>query len=179
MQEIETKILEVDKEKIRKILESLGAKEVQNTRLTVDWYSPEGVGKKKHDWYLRIRTGGNGKSETTLKSAPKITGNIKQVEEITVQVDDPTSMGKIFEKIGLVCSAHQEKDRVSWLYKGWRFDLDQYPGMPAYLEIEGESQAHIEEAIKLLNLEKYKSVSEGERVLIENEYKLNWSDMRF
>lgn len=41
MKEIETKVLEVDKEKIRQALKALGAKEVQNTRLVVDWYCPK------------------------------------------------------------------------------------------------------------------------------------------
>jgi len=179
MQEIETKVLEIDVEDIKKKLQSLGAKEIQDTRLTVDWYSPSGVGKKEHDWYLRIRTDRNGKSEATYKSAPKIDGNIKQVEEISVQVSDPKSMSNLFEKIGFVNYAHQEKDRISWALKDWRFDLDKYPSMPAYLEIEGKSHEHVQEAIKLLKLEKYESVGVGERLLIEQKYKLNWSLMRF
>ena len=44
--------------------------------------------------------------------------------------------------------------------------------MPAYLEIEGKSHEHVQEAIKLLNLENYKSIGEGERVLIKKEYRL-------
>lgn len=36
MHEIETKVLEIDKEEIKKTLKSLGAKEIQNTRLVVD-----------------------------------------------------------------------------------------------------------------------------------------------
>lgn len=179
MHEIETKVLEVDVEAIKQKLQSLGAAEIQNTRLVVDWYSPPGVGKSEHAWYLRIRTTAEGKSEISLKSLLKITGNTKHAEEINVQIDDPEQMGELFEKIGLAHYAHQEKDRVSWSYKGWRFDLDQYPGMPAYLEIEGKSHGHVQEAIQLLNLEQHKSVGIGERFLIDQEYKLNWSDMRF
>lgn len=179
MQEIETKVLEVDVDKLKQKLQFLGAKEIQNTRLAVDWYSPEGIGKREHIWYLRIRTDQDGKSEATLKSLTKITGNTKHAEEINVQINDPVSMGKIFEKIGLVHYAHQEKNRMSWTYQDWRFDLDTYPGAPAYLEIEGQSHEHVQEAIKLLGLEKYKNVGIGERFLIEQEYKLNWSNMRF
>ncbi len=74
---------------------------------------------------------------------------------------------------------HQEKDRISWVYKKWRFDLDQYPSMPAYLEIEGESEGSIQEAIKFLELEDKIATPEGERNVIEKNYKLDWFDMRF
>jgi len=180
MHEIETKILEVDKDKIKKALKSLGAKEIQNTRLVVDWYCPMGAHKaEKHPWYLRIRTTSDGKNEVSWKSLPKITGNTRHSKEVNVNVSDGALTKALFENIGLENYAHQEKDRVSFALKDWNFDLDQYPGMPAYLEIEGKSHEHVQEAIKLLNLEGHRSVGEGERLLIEKEYGLNWCDMRF
>jgi hypothetical protein len=60
-----------------------------------------------------------------------------------------------------------------------QFDLDQYPDMPAYLEIEGNSEKDIDKAIDLLNLSKYQSSCEGERVLIKEKYKLDWFNMYF
>ena len=51
--------------------------------------------------------------------------------------------------------------------------------MPAYLEIEGKSHEHVQEAIKILGLEDHKSIGEGERVLIKKEYELDWFNMRF
>ena len=179
MQEIETKILEVDKEKIKEILLSLGAKETQNTRLIVDWYCPKGAGKDEHPWYLRIRTTSDGKSEVSWKSLPKITGNTRHSDEININISDSVLGGKLFESIGLENYAHQEKDRTSFVLDEWNFDLDQYPGMPAYLEIEGKSHEHVQEAILKLKLENFRSIGEGERKLIEKEYGLNWSDMRF
>ena len=179
MKEIETKVLEIDKEKIKQILKSLGAKEIQNTRLIVDWYCPKGANTSGHPWYLRIRTTSDRRNEVSWKSLPKITGNTRHSDEININVSDSLLAKKLFENIGLENYAHQEKDRISFTLKDWNFDLDQYPGMPAYLEIEGRSHEHVQEAIKLLNLENYKSIGEGERVLIEKEYKLNWCDMRF
>jgi len=180
MHEIETKILEVDKEGIKRILKTLGAKEIQNTRLIVDWYCPKGAhASNTHPWYLRIRTTSDGKNEVSWKSLPKITGNTRHSDEVNLIVDDAMLTKKFFENIGLENYAHQEKDRVSFTLRDWNFDLDQYPGMPAYLEIEGKDHEHVQEAIKLLELMDYKSIGEGERLLIEKEYGLNWSDMRF
>ena len=179
MQEIETKVLEVNIEEVKKKLKSLGAKEIQNTRLVIDWYCPKGTKQGEHPWYLRVRKASNGKNEISWKSLPKITDNTRHSDEINVNINDAALAGELLENIGLENYAHQEKDRISFSYKDWNFDLDQYPGMPAYLEIEGKIHEHVQEAIKLLNLENHKSVGEGERILIEQEYKLNWSNMRF
>ena len=179
MYEIETKVLEVNEEEVKEKLKSLDAKEIQDTRLSVDWYGPRGTKQGEHPWYLRIRTNREGKSEVSWKSLPKITENTRHSDEINLNVSDAVNMKKLFEAIGLENYAHQEKDRTSFVLKDWNFDLDKYPGMPAYLEIEGKSHEHVQEAIKILNLENHRSIGEGERILIEKEYKLNWSDMRF
>ncbi|OGI58298.1 hypothetical protein A3C60_02195 [Candidatus Nomurabacteria bacterium RIFCSPHIGHO2_02_FULL_37_45] len=180
MHEIETKVLEVDKEEIKRKLNLLGAKEIQNTRLIVDWYGPKGLTHDGDDpWYLRIRTTSDGKNEVSYKSLPQITGNTRHSDEINLNISDALTLGKLFENIGMENYAHQEKDRISFILKDWNFDLDQYPGMPAYLEIEGKSHEHVQEAIKLLNLENHKSIGEGERVLIKKEYRLDWCNMYF
>ena len=180
MHEIETKVLEVDKEKIKEKLKSLGAKEIQNIRLVIDWYGPTDISHEGDDpWYLRIRTTSDGKNEISWKSLPKIVGNTRHSDEVNLNVSDAVLAGKLFENIGLENYAHQEKDRASFSLKDWQFDLDQYPGMPAYLEIEGTSHEHVQEAIKLLNLEEHTSIGEGERKLITEKYGLNWFDMRF
>lgn len=85
----------------------------------------------------------------------------------------------MFEELDLEKYAFQEKDRISWNLQNWRFDLDQYPGMPAYLEIEGQSDQHIREALDLLGLEKKETSSEGERILIQKKYGLDWYSMHF
>jgi len=180
MHEIETKVLEVDKEKVKQKFKELGAEQIQDTRLVVDWYCPKGANDvDKHPWYLRIRTTSDGKNEVSWKSLPKITGNTRHSDEVNINVSDAMLTGKLFENIGLEHYAHQEKDRISFILKGWQFDLDQYPGMPAYLEIEGTSHEHVQEAIKLLNLEEHTSIGEGERKLITEKYGLDWFNMRF
>ena len=179
MQEIETKILEVNSEEIAEKLKKLGAKELQNTRLTVDWYSLPNINTNNHPWYLRIRKTSDGKSEITWKSLHQVVGNTRQSKEINLNVSDFESGRNLFEAIGLVNYAHQEKDRHSFSLNDWSFDIDTYPNMPTYLEIEGKSVEHIKEAMEMLDLINHESISEGERKLIEEKYNLNWNDMRF
>jgi adenylate cyclase class 2 len=180
MQEIETKILDVDVQDIKKKLNSLGAQEIQNTRLIVDWYGPKGLTHDGDDlWFLRVRTYSNGKHEVTWKGKSDILGASRKHKEINFTISDPIQIGYFFEELDLEKYGHQEKDRISWTLNDYQFDLDQYPGMSAYLEIEGESEAHIQEAIKLLDLASHKNSSDGERALIKKEYGLDWFNMRF
>jgi len=179
-QEIETKILDVDEDVLARKLLELGAKKIQETKLTIDWYQPKGLIKDQQPpWFLRIRTSSEGKSEVTWKSWPKQVGIVKEVKEINFPVKSGQPVAELFEAIGLEKYAYQEKYRTSWQYEDWRFDLDRYPGVPAYLEIEGRDEQHLIQAIKLLGLENHRAVSEGERTLIQNEYRLDWYNMRF
>ena len=179
MQEIETKILEVDKEEIKKKMKLLSAEEIKNTRLFVDWYCPKGAEESGHPWYLRVRKTTDGKSEISWKSLEKFIGNTRQSEEINIDVSDFEKAKSLLEAVGLLHYAHQEKDRITFVYKDWNFDLDQYPGMPAYLEIEGNSEEHVGEAIKLLDLQNHEALSQGETKLIREKYKLDWNNMSF
>ena len=179
MHEIETKVLEVDTEAIKKKLKSLGAKEIQNTRLYVDWYCPKEAKEGRHPWYLRVRKTSDGKSEISWKSLEKFLGNTRQSQEININVSDFEKAKSLLEAIGLAHYAHQEKDRVSFALQDWNFDLDQYPGMPAYLEIEGKSEEHVRQAIELLELQNHQAISQGETKLIKEKYGLDWHNMRF
>lgn len=179
MYEIETKILEVDPKKIILILDKIGAKKIKESRLLVDWYGPANLTIDQQQWYLRVRKDSLGKQEVTWKSLPKIVGNTRQSKEINVNVSDFEKTKELFESLGFVNYAHQEKDRISWTYKDWSLDLDTYPNMPPYLEIEGLSEQHVNEMIDLLELRQHTAVSDGERVLIEKLYNLDWTNIRF
>lgn len=179
MQEIETKILEIDIEEVKQKLKSLGAKEIQNTRLFVDWFRPKEHEQGEVPWFLRIRTDSEGNSEITWKGKREFLGASSTKKEINLKIQDPKAASDLFLEFGMSLYGHQEKDRISWLYQDWRFDLDQYPNMPAYLEIEGKSEESIQEAIKLLELVHKVATPKGERDVIENNYKLNWYKMYF
>ena len=178
--EIETKVLEVDTEDVKKKLKNLGAKETQNTRLVVDWYSVKDAEKyNSHPWHLRVRSYSSGKSEITWKSISKAHGKMKHNDEVNLIVGDAKAASMLLKNIGLENYAHQEKDRTSFVFKDWLFELDEYPDMPAYLEIEGKNSNHIKEAIILLGLTNHENTGEGEVKIIREKYGLNWNDMRF
>jgi adenylate cyclase class 2 len=179
MHEIETKVLEVDVNSLIKNLGELGAEKIQEVMLTVDWFSAPGFDKDHQPWFLRVRSYSTGKIEVTWKGKHTIEGAVRKVPEINLNVENYEKMKMLFEAIGLVCYAHQEKKRISWRLENVQFDLDTYPKMPAYLEIEASSEKEIAEMIKKLNLSDKFTWNEGEKTLIEGKYKINWCDMRF
>ncbi len=177
--EIETKVLEIDQTAVEKTLVSLGAEQTQKTRLTVDWYRIKGTLQGKDPWFLRIRSSSEGTHEVTWKAKSDILGVARQHKEINFMISEPEKLADLFEELGLEKYAHQEKDRTSFSLKDWKFDIDQYPKMPAYLEIEGTSEEHVKEAIKMLDLENKQTWVEGARTLIQEVYSLDWYTMNF
>ncbi len=177
--EFETKVLEINKDAVIKTLTDLGAEKIDENRLTVDWYCPKGANPDTHPWFLRIRRYSNGYAECTWKSKPIETGIMRTHKEINFELPEPDKLAELFTELDLIAYAHQEKDRASFTYKDWRFDIDTYPGIPTYLEIEGKDEAHIKEAMALLKLENYTAVSSNERKLIGEHYKVHWHEMRF
>ncbi len=177
--EIETKVLDIDNRAMRERLRSLGARKISETRLAVTWYRPRGTKEGEDPWFLRIRSNSEGKHEVTWKAKSEILGTARKHKEINFTVAEPEKLADLFLEIGLERYAYQEKERTSFEYKNWRFDIDQYPGMPAFLEIEGESEGHVKEAITFLDLANNRTWAKGERTLIQEVYDLDWYNMKF
>lgn len=177
--EIETKVLDINKNKIIKRLKVLKAKQIQKTRLVVDWYRIKGITEGKDPWFLRIRSNKDGKYEVTWKAKSDSIGIARKHKEINFLIGEPEKLADLFEELGLEKYAHQEKDRISFTYKKWQFDIDTYPKMPPFIEIEGLSEKHILEAMDLLGIEKNRTWNKGERVLIQDIYSLDWYNMKF
>ncbi|HUO56478.1 MAG TPA: CYTH domain-containing protein [Candidatus Paceibacterota bacterium] len=177
--EIETKVLDIDVDDILRKLSNAGAEQIKSTRLVVDWYRPKGTKEGEDPWFLRIRSDSSGKHEVTWKARSEILGVARKHKEINFPIAAHVELADLFEELGLERYAHQEKDRTSFAFKNWNFDIDQYPRMPAFIEIEGMSEEHVQEAMRLLGVEKNRTWAEGERLLIQNVYGLDWYDMRF
>lgn len=178
-QEIETKVLDIDPTVVEARLRNIKGEKLLSSRITVDWFWEPGTLLGEEPWFLRVRSYSNGKVEITWKGKSEKMDVARQHTEINILVDSHEKTCDFFEAIGLVRYAHQEKDRSSWKLGNVQVDVDTYPDMPSYLEIEGPSEQSIQEAITTLQLQSHKTSNEGERILITNEYGLNWFDMRF
>ncbi len=151
MIEIEIKILNIDKEKIIKTLQSLGAKFVGEFFIVEEHFDFEDGRIKKQNELLRIRTV-NEKNELCYKKKTEPDSNFKVREEIETEIENIQSLKKIFTQLGISSTVHREKKRTSFSFNSVRIEIDQYPSIPTYMEIEGTT-ADIEDTLKKLNFE--------------------------
>ena len=95
--------------------------------------------------WIRLRS--NGKSSTlTIKEINAL--RIDGTKELEVEVSDFDITNEILNKLGYIPRAYQENFRIEYKLGDVTFDIDKWPGIPAYIEIEGK---HKEDVINTLN----------------------------
>jgi len=153
MQEVEVKIIAVDRTKVEAKLRAVGAsKSFEGDLETLFFDLPDGS-ISKADNLLRLRKKGD-KSELTFKSFVSDKG-AKVREEYEVLVSDFGTTRLILESIGLKGFEHVRKHRISYALKdGVMVDFDKYTGelahIPDLMEIEAKDVATLNSHIKLL-----------------------------
>lgn len=151
--EYEVRFLEIDKEEVLKKLHKLGAKEVGNwlqIRKTYDLITPT-----PNSW-VRLRT--NGK-KTTLTVKEIGSAKVDGTKEAEIVVDNFAETDLILSKIGLKARNYQENRRQQFVYNGVEIDIDTWPLIPTFLEIEGENEEVIKDTCKALGLDYSKATS--------------------
>jgi len=148
MKEIEIKVLDIQKEKIQTKLLKLGAENHgENFIIEKAFDFPKKSGMKING-LLRLRKV-NETVELCYKQ--KIQGNetFKIEEETETTVNDFDITQKILLSIGLEEKRHREKKRTSFTLNNTKIEIDEYPKIPPYIEIEG-SEEEIEKTLGLL-----------------------------
>jgi len=165
MEEIEVKIIEINKEEmIRKILE-LGAKKVFEGDVNTVFYDFENNSLADKESLLRLRTKGD-KAFLTYKE--KITQEgAKVMKEIESEIADFDTLHKILLKLDLKSSKNYKKKRTTYKIKDTLFEFDEYEDIPCYMEIEASTLDIIKEFIKQLEIDKNKVKNWTTKELIE------------
>lgn len=143
MEEIEVKILDINRQAIEQTLLSLGAEKIFDGDITTVFFDFKDCSIRNTKNVLRLRKD-QSKTELTFKHV-KFEQAAKKAEEYSVQVSDLETTEKILENLGLSVTQKMEKHRISYKLDDARFDIDQYLGMygfiPEFLEIEGRVEA--------------------------------------
>lgn len=140
-------ILEYDNEKILKIIES------DEFRNEISLY------KINPNKWIRLRKN-NDKIELTTKHIfNKENSKIQKVLENEINVSLFKETNDILESIGIVKRSYQEKIRYSYELYNASIEIDIWPMLNPYLEIECEDIEIIEKVIKELELEDQEIVS--------------------
>jgi adenylate cyclase, class 2 len=142
--EIEVKILNINVEEIKKKLVEIGAENVAKKNQRRNIYSV--IPGKINPW-LRLRDEGN-KVTLTLKHV--LNDEIDGTQESEVIVDDFEKTNLILNKLGFFRKFYQENKRESYVLNNVEIEIDTWPMIPAYLEVEGQSKEEIEKMVQLL-----------------------------
>jgi adenylate cyclase class 2 len=156
MEEIEVKFLDIDVPKIEAKLKSIGAKKAFDRLYRRRVYDYPDLRLNANGSWVRVRDEGDKvtmgyKHRLGVTSSDGST-NDTGMEEIEVVVSDFDNASLLLEKIGLKQKFYEENRRVRWVKDDIEFDLDTWPLLNTYLEIEASSWDQIDEAIKLLGL---------------------------
>jgi adenylate cyclase class 2 len=155
-EEKEAKFLNIDPKKIEKKLIELKTEKIFEKiykRIVFDY--PDFRLDKKGAW-VRLRDEGD-RVTLTFKQRIGMKGrdgkqNDKSMREIEVEVDDFKKTAIILRKIGLVDKFYQENKRIRYVLNDIEFDIDFWPKLKPYLEIEAPTWGKVNKAIKMLGL---------------------------
>ena len=156
MEEIEVKFLNIDSVLMEKKLNEIGARKIFEKlyrRKVFDY--PDFSLHKKGAW-VRLRDEGDKitlayKERIGMKTFDGKT-NDDSMEEIEVNVSDFEKTAELLNKVGFIEKFYQENKRIRYQLDDIEFDIDFWPQLEPYLEIETSSWERIEDAIKLLGL---------------------------
>lgn len=141
--EIEATFIEINKDELRAKLKSLGGKLLQPEMLMrrVIFDLP---GSNR---FARVRDERN-KIVMTYKCHHDI--SLTGTEEINVEVNDYDAAVAFLKAVGLEAKAVQETLREEWELDGVELDIDTWPWLPTYIEIEGPSAEAVESVAQKL-----------------------------
>ena len=166
--EYEVRILNIDKEEVVEKLNKLNA--------TFEWdelqrrYVYDFIPKVDNKW-IRLRT--NGK-KTTLTIKNLVSSEIDGTQELEIEVDSFERTNLILKELGYEAKGYQENRRRQYLLNGVEIDIDYWPLIPTYLEIEGPSEEKVYEVMKKLGLKKKDVTSlDVQNIYLNYGYKLD------
>lgn len=156
MEEIEVKFLNTDPEKLQKQLQNIGAEKVGEyfyRRRVFDY--PDWRLDRAASW-LRLRDEGDritlGFKKRIGADAHDGTTNDTGMEEIEIEVNDFGRTAELILRLGFVEKHYAENKRTRWVKDNVEFDIDTYPELEPYLEIEAATWEQIDKAIEWLGL---------------------------
>jgi adenylate cyclase, class 2 len=154
MEEIEVKFLDIDSKVLIKKLESLGAKRIFERLYRRRVFDYSDLRLNQNNSWVRLRDEGD---QITLAFKQRIKPgaegeNDQGMQENEIVVSDFDQTTNILFKMGLIEKGYQENKRIRYILNDVEFDIDSWPKIPTYLEIEADSWEKVERATELLEL---------------------------
>lgn len=176
--EIEVRFLEIDRDALIQKLKRLGAVDQGEDFLKEIIFYDKGLTWQKGVRKLvRVRKTNKGTFVTYKHQAEVIATGTEEIEfRVEGSIDSVT---KFLERVGLVAYRHQEKRRHTFILGDVTVDIDTWPQVPTYLEIEGPSEDALKDTAAQLGLDWKNAVFENPSVVINKYYGIPVETLRY
>jgi adenylate cyclase, class 2 len=145
--EYEAKVLEIDPDLVVGRIKRAGGVHVADRLMRR--YVYDVVPGDRAKW-IRLRDTGR---ETTLCVKQIVSDAIDGVREVEVNVSDFDATNALLGTLGFTPKAYQENRRSSWRLGPVRLEIDSWPLIPPYLEIEADSTEEVHTAAQQLGFQ--------------------------
>ncbi len=174
--EVEVRFLEIDVDQLKRRLNELGADDKGEELLKETIYSDEAGEWPAKQTRIRIRTSSQGvKLAYKEHHADSATGTT----EIEFEIGDAEKCAAFLEKMHVILWRTQEKKRHTFQLRGVTIDIDTWPRVPTYVELEGSSEEDLRDVAKKLGLDWEKVIMENAQRVIEKYYHIPLSKMKY
>lgn len=102
--------------------------------------------------WLRLRQQGE-KTFLTYKQVTSVVSAIDTTLEAEVEVGGFDATKTLLEAMGFTALRYQENYREEWKLNGVTFDIDTWPDLPTFLEVEGPDENSVHKAASALGLD--------------------------
>ncbi len=85
--------------------------------------------------------------------------NIQQMLETEIEVPSIKEANNLLEALGYSYKSYQEKERITYVLDKYELDIDTWPGIPIYVEIEGKSETDLENILSKLGYSMQDTIS--------------------
>jgi adenylate cyclase class 2 len=173
--EIEARFLEINKDDLITKLKKINAQDMgENLLEEVIFYDNklEWIERRK---YIRLRKSGD---QIKLTYKHNLEQTIDSATEIEIEVNDFQKTKEILVNAGLSAYRNQQKKRHTFKYEDLTIDIDTWPRIPTYVEIEGPSESLIKDfATNKLGLDWSEVVFDDAKTIIEKRYSIPVGEM--
>lgn len=169
--EFEARVLEIDKDKIIRKLESLGAEKIADFDYKRRIYNFNPATDTK---WIRLRTDGK-KTTLTIKKLESL--EIDGTKELEIEVSNFEETNNMLNELGYTSHTYQENKRTRYVLNGVELDIDSWPYIPTYLEVEGKDEKAVKDMIKLLEVDESKVTTIDVQGVFKEFYKIDISDV--
>ncbi|WP_280366652.1 class IV adenylate cyclase [Nocardia wallacei] len=143
--EFEAKILDIDPAAVAAAIESAGGQRTTDTALMRRYVYDVTPGDASR--WIRLRDTGSGASLTVKEIRHD---GIDGTDEVEVEVSSFDDSNELLNRLGFRARSYQENRRTSFVLAGGRLEIDEWPLIPPYLEIEADSHEEVVRIAALL-----------------------------